>query len=55
MIDQLYLEQFNKIYDKTYDKVLRFIVCKCSNMEDVNDIIQEVYLDFFNALIKEKI
>ena len=54
MIDQLYLEQFNKIYDKTYNKVLRFIVCKCSNMEDVNDIIQEVYLDFYNALIKEK-
>lgn len=54
MIDQLYLEQFNKIYDKTYNKVLRFIVCKCSNMEDVNDIIQEVYLDFYNALIKGK-
>jgi len=54
MIDQLYLEQFNKIYDKTYKDVLRFIVCRCSNMEDVNDIIQETYIDFYNALVKEK-
>ena len=41
MINQKNLEQFNRIYDESYDNTLKFIVCKCSNMEDVNDIIQE--------------
>ena len=54
MIDQLYLEQFNKIYDKTYNHVLRYIVCRCSDMEDVNDIIQETYIDVYKAIIKNK-
>ena len=54
MINQLYLKQFNSIYDKTYNQVLKYVVCKCSNMEDVNDIIQETYLEVYNAIIKDK-
>ena len=54
MIDQLNLKQFDIIYDKTYNHVLKYIVCRCSNMEDVNDIIQETYLELYNAIIKEK-
>ena len=52
MIDQLSLKQFDKIYEKTYKYVLKYIVCKCSNMEDVNDIIQETYLELYNAIVK---
>lgn len=52
MIDQLNLKQFNSIYKKTYDQVLKYIVCKCSNMDDVNDIIQETYFEFYNAMKK---
>ena len=48
------LKQFEEIYDKTYNKTLRYIICKCSNIEDVNDIIQETYLELYNAIIKEK-
>ena len=54
MIDQKDLKQFNKIYNKTYNHVLKYIICKCSNIEDVNDIIQETYLELYNTLIKEK-
>ena len=54
MIDQLYLKQFNKIYDETYNQVLKFIVCRCSNMDDINDIIQDTYLELYNAIIKER-
>jgi len=54
MIDQLYLKQFNKIYDKTYNRVLKYVVCRCSDMEDVNDIIQETYMDVYKAIIKNK-
>lgn len=48
------LKQFEKIYDKTYNKTLKYIICKCSNIEDVNDIIQETYLELYNAIAKEK-
>lgn len=54
MIDQKNLKQFNRIYDETYNQVLKYIVCKCSDMEDVNDIIQETYLEFYKSLIKNK-
>ena len=38
------LKQFDKIYNLTYNHVLKYIICKCSNIEDVNDIIQETYM-----------
>ena len=53
MVDQLSLKQFDKIYEKTYKRVLKYIVCKCSNMEDVNDIIQETYLELYNAIVNQ--
>lgn len=52
MIDQKSLEQFNQIYKQTYQKILKFVICKCSNIEDVNDIIQETYLEFYKILCK---
>lgn len=54
MIDQSDLKQFNSIYNKTYNQVLKYIVCRCSNMEDVNDIIQETYLEVYKTISKEK-
>jgi len=54
MVDQLNLKQFNRIYEETYNQVLKYIVCKCSNMEDINDIIQETYLEVYNAIVKKK-
>lgn len=54
MIDQANLKQFNEIYNQTYRQTLKYIVCKCSNIEDVNDIIQETYLEVYNSIIKEK-
>ena len=54
MVDQLNLKQFNRIYDETYNQVLKYIVCKCSNMEDINDIIQETYIEVYNAIVKNK-
>lgn len=50
MVDQLTLEQFNDIYDKTYYDVLKFIIYKCKNMNDINDIMQETYLQLYQIL-----
>ena len=55
MINQKNLEQFNRIYDETYNNTLKFIVCKCSNMEDVNDILQETYLEIYNSIKKARL
>lgn len=52
MIDQICLKKFENIYDKTYNNVLKFVVCKCSNMEDVNDIVQEIYIELYKKMIK---
>lgn len=50
MIDQKTLDEFSKIYDETYNDVLRYVVCKCSNISDVEDIIQNIYLDVYKKL-----
>ena len=45
MIDQETLNTFDKIYYETYQDVLKYIVVNCSNIEDVKDIVQNVYLE----------
>lgn len=54
MSTQTTQEQFEKIYQNTYNKTLKFIICKCSNLDDVNDIIQETYLELYKILKQEK-
>ena len=43
-------QQFKKIYDETYSNILRYIIIKTSNVNEVNDIIQETYLELWNIL-----
>lgn len=54
MIDQLTLREFNVLYDETYEDVLKYVVCKCSNIADVEDIIQKIYIDVYKAMISSK-
>ena len=54
MINQINLKKFEGIYNKTYHKILKYIILNCSNIEDVNDIIQETYLELYNVILKEK-
>ena len=46
-------QQFKKIYDETYHNVLRFIVIKTHDINEVNDIIQETYLELWKILNKK--
>ena len=56
MANQSNLEKFNEIYDNTYQSVLHYVVCKCANLSDVNDIVQEVYIEAYKKIIiKHKI
>lgn len=48
------LKEFEIIYNQTYNKTLRFVICKCSNLDDVNDILQESYTELYKALKDKK-
>lgn len=54
MIDQKTLEKFDKLYNDSYQTVLKYVICKCSNIEDVKDIVQNIYLDLLRKLDKDK-
>lgn len=47
MSTQLSLENFEKIYDDTYNDTLKYILCKCSNIDDINDLLQETYVELY--------
>lgn len=55
MASQLSLYKFNEIYDKTHSNILKYIVIKCHNINDTNDIMQEVYLELWNILNKKEL
>ena len=55
MTGQKSLEIFNRIYDNTYSDILKYIIIKCHNINDSNDIIQEVYFELWKILNKRDI
>ncbi len=50
MIDQETLKVFDELYNDTYQNTLKYVICNCSNIEDVKDIVQNVYLDVLKKL-----
>lgn len=43
------------IYKETYDDVFRYILSKCENINDIQDLIQNTYLNFYKASLKKDI
>ena len=43
-------EYFNRVYSETCRSVSRFVVSKCGNMDDAEDIIQNVYTRFYKRI-----
>lgn len=54
MSTPIYLEKFEEVYQETYASILKYIVCKCSRLEDVNDILQDTYVEFYKLLERKK-
>ena len=48
------INNFEEIYDKTYPNVLKFMVCKCQNLEDVNELVQDSYVEFYQTLERKR-
>ena len=55
MASETYLSKFNNIYDKTYLDLLKYVIIKCHNINDANDIIQETYLELWNIINKKEL
>ena len=55
MASKTYLCKFNDIYDKTHIDLLKYVIAKCNNINDTNDIIQETYLEFWKILNKKEL
>lgn len=53
MVDQKITTFFNEIYDRTYDKVIRYVISKCGNTSDIADIVQEIYLELYSVIVKK--
>lgn len=47
--------KFEKIYNDTYNRTLKYIVIKCNNIEDINDIMQDTYLELLNKMKRNKL
>ena len=52
MIDQETLNKFDKLYNESYKNNLKYVICNCSNVEDVEDIVQNVYVDLLKKINK---
>ena len=51
MINQEILNQFDMLYEATYFDVSKYVICKCSKPDDVEDILQNIYLAVFKAIL----
>ena len=51
---ELNIENFEKIYNETYSQILKFIICKCKNLDDVNELIQDTYVELYKTIKNKK-
>ena len=48
-------ETFESIYQDTYPKISKYVVLHCKNIEDVKDILQDIYLEVAKKIDKQEI
>lgn len=46
-------ETFEIIYNNTYNSILKYTICHCKNLDDVNDIIQDIYIELYQTIINK--
>ena len=51
---QIQEKDFEQIYRQTYNMLIRYIVVKCNNIDDINDILQETYIELLKKIRKQK-
>lgn len=46
-------QYFDEVYDRTYPDVLKYVLVKTSRMEAVEDILQDIYRNFYARIAKK--
>lgn len=46
-------KEFEIIYQKTYYQTLKYVICKCHHLEDVNDLVQDSYVELYKRMQKQ--
>ncbi|NCA67602.1 MAG: hypothetical protein EOM87_06015, partial [Clostridia bacterium] len=49
-MEELTNAYFNSAYDEMYGKVIAYVITKCSNLDYVEDIVQDTFSEFYNLL-----
>jgi len=52
MTSQKSLQKFNELYEATYTQVLKYVVCHCNNISDIEDILQNIYYAVYKQIHK---
>ena len=52
MVDPIITSRFNEIYNTTYKSVLSYVTVKCGNTADIQDIMQDTYVELYLILTK---
>jgi len=50
MVDPNITSRFNEIYDATNKAVLSYVTAKCYNTADIQDIVQDIYVELYQLL-----
>ena len=45
---------FEFLYNNTYRNVLKYTICHCRNLDDVNDIVQDIYTELYQKTVNKK-
>ena len=43
-------ELFNKLYEETFDEITKYVICNCSNINDINDFDSHLTLVIYYTL-----
>ncbi len=46
---------FEEVYEKTRRSVTLYLIAKCKCFDDINDVLQEVYIEYFRTIQKKGI
>ena len=52
MVDPGITLRFNEIYDSTRKAVLSYVTAKCRNTADIQDIMQDTYVEIYQIILK---
>lgn len=46
---------FEEVYEKTKRSVTLYLIAKCKGFDDINDVLQEVYMEYFRTIQRKGI